>query len=200
MSRRLTRSYYIVSIAMFSALAIVFDVFSDAFPLRAPWGMKVDFVGTMWVLSYFLYGLSVAFPVSVITTLYIIFGPTPTGFVGGVMKFIATIPMFLIPELVSYLPFFKKRSAQIFSGLFVVIGVCFLASVVRLLVATTANLYWAIPTFYNMTPEQALSYFGGLWALIVYIAGFNVLQGIVDIVVSWFLAFKFKLSMMYGTW
>ena len=155
MSRKLTRSYYIVSVAMFSALAIIFDVFSDAFPLRVPWGMKVDFVGTIWVLSYFMHGVSVAFPVSAITVLYIIFGPTPTGLVGGVMKFIATIPMFLVPTLISYLFFFSNRRANIFEKPLVIIGVCALASVVRLLVAIIVNLYWAIPTFYGMTPEQA---------------------------------------------
>ena len=65
MSKKLTKSYLIMSIAILAALAVVLDVFSDALPLRVIWGMKIDFVGTVWVLSYFLYGLSVAFPVSV---------------------------------------------------------------------------------------------------------------------------------------
>ena len=51
MSRKLSKSYLVVSIAMLSALAIVFDVLSDMLPLRAPWGMKIDFVGTVWILS-----------------------------------------------------------------------------------------------------------------------------------------------------
>ena len=201
MSRKLTKSYYIVSIAMLSALAIVFDVFSDAFPLRVVWGMKVDFVGTMWVLSYFLYGLSVAFPVSVITSLYItIF--MPTGFVGATMKFIATIPMFLVPALVSYLPFFSSRSARNFNNVFLIVGVVILGNAVRLLVATTMNYYWAIPLWTGIPTNMIVDVmFGGsIMAFITFVAGLNVLQGIVDIFIPWLIAFKFKLSTMYGTW
>jgi len=49
MSRKLSKSYFLVS---------------------ARWGIKIDFVGTVWVLSYFLYDKPVAFPVSAITALY----------------------------------------------------------------------------------------------------------------------------------
>jgi riboflavin transporter FmnP len=182
-----------------SSLAIIFDVLSDTLPLRVPWGMKIDFVGTVWVLSYFLYGLSAAFPVSAITTLYIVVF-MPTGFVGGVMKFVATVPMFLVPALVSHLPFFSNRSAKIFERPLTITGLCILANVVRLIVATTMNLYWAIPIWFGMTPEQVLTYFGGIVPLVVFVAGMNVVQGAVDIFVSWFLAFKLRLSTMFGAW
>jgi riboflavin transporter FmnP len=186
---------------MLSALAIVFDVFSSMLPLRVPWGMKIDFVGTVWVLSYFLYDLPVAFPVSAITTLYIALF-MPTGFVGASMKFIATTPMFLIPALVSYLPFFSNRSSKIFNNLLLTVGLGILANIVRLLVATAVNYYWAIPLWTGIATENILdTLFGGsLFAFIVFVAGLNVLQGIVDILVPWMLAFKLKLSTMYGTW
>lgn len=203
MSRKLTKSYYIVSVAMLSALAIVFDVFSDALSLRVPWGMKIDFVGTVWVLTYFLYGLSVALYVSVITTLYIIFGPTPTHFVGATMKFIATIPMFLIPALMSYLPFFSNRSSKIFNRLPLIIGLTVLANVVRLLITIPVNYYWAIPLWMGIPTDKILAlpmFNGSILAFVVYIGGMNVFQGIVDIILPWFIAFKFKLSTMYGTW
>jgi len=45
MSRNSSKSYFVVSTAILSALAILFDVMSDVFPLRTPWGMKIDFVG-----------------------------------------------------------------------------------------------------------------------------------------------------------
>lgn len=199
MSRKLTKSYYVVSIAMFAALSIVFDVFAEALPLRAPWGMQIDFVGTIWVLGYFLYGLSVALPVSVITALYIILF-TPTALVGGAMKFLATIPMFLTLALVSYLPFLHAKGAKLFNRFLTIVALCILASAIRMVVATALNLYWAIPFYYGMAPEQALAYFGGLVPLVIFVAGFNLLQGIVDIFVPWFIAFKLKLSAMYGTW
>ena len=73
----------------------------------------------------------------------------------------------------------------------------------RLIVAITVNYYWAIPLWFNIDPSEilALPMFGGsIVAFILFIASMNVLQGIVDIVVPWLLAFKFKLSMMFGTW
>jgi hypothetical protein len=41
---------------------------------------------------------------------------------------------------------------------------------------------------------------GSLWGFLVFVAGMNVLQGIVDVYVPWVLAFKLKLSTMFGTW
>jgi riboflavin transporter FmnP len=200
-SKKPTKSYFIASIAIMSALAIIFDVFSDVLPLRMPWGMKIDFVGTIWVLTYFLYGLSAASSVSVITTLFITLF-MPTGFVGGIMKFVATIPMFLVPALVSRLPFFSKHGAKLFNKTLLLVGVTFLATIVRLLVAMVANYYWAIPIWTGIPTGDILAVmFGGsILEFIIFVAGLNVLQGIIDIVVAWLLAFKFKLSSMFGTW
>jgi riboflavin transporter FmnP len=164
--------------------------------------MKIDFVGTVWVLAYFLYDLPVALPVSAITALYIAL-LMPTGPIGATMKFIATIPMFLIPAIVSYLPFFSNRSSKLFNNLFLTIGLCILANIVRLLLATAVNYYWAIPLWWGIPPDQILDneLFGGsITAFILFIAGMNVVQGIVDIVVPWVLAFKLKLSTTFGTW
>ena len=198
MSRKLSKSYFLVTVAMLSSLAIIFDLLPS---VRVPWGMKIDFVGTVWVLSFFLYGLSVALPVSIITTLYItIF--SVTGFVGASMKFIATIPMFLTPALVSYLPFFSNRSSKIFNNLPLIVGLCVLANIVRLLVTTAVNYYWAIPLWTGIPTEKLLDtmFNGSMLAFIVFVAGMNVLQGVVDILVPWMLAFKLKLSTMFGTW
>lgn len=198
MSRKLSKSYLLASIAMMSTLAIILDVLPS---VRVPWGMKIDFVGTVWVLSYFLYGLSVALPVSIITTLYItIF--SVTGFVGATMKFIATIPMFLIPALVSYLPFFSNRSSKIFNKLLLIIGVCILANVVRLVATITVNYYWAIPLWTGIPTNKILDamFNGSILGFVVFVAGMNVLQGVVDILVPWVLGFKLKLSTMFGTW
>jgi riboflavin transporter FmnP len=181
-----------------SALAIIFDLLPS---VRVPWGMKIDFVGTIWVLSYFLHGLSVALPVSILTTLYItVF--SETGFVGAAMKFIATTPMFLLPALVSYLPLFSNRSSKIFNQVLLILGAGILANIVRLLLATVANYYWAIPLWTGIATDQILeAMFGGsLWGFLVFVAGMNVLQGIVDVYVPWVLAFKLKLSTMFGTW
>jgi hypothetical protein len=121
------------------------------------------------------------------------------------MKFVATIPMFLIPALVSYLPIFSNRSSKVFNKLFLIIGLCVLANVVRLIVTIIVNYYWAIPLWTGIPTGEILEnpflgFNGSVLAFVVFVAGMNVVQGIVDLFVPWFLAFKLKLSTMFGTW
>ncbi len=198
MSRNSSKSYFVVSTAILSALAILFDVMSDTFPLRAPWGMKIDFVGVIWVLAYFLYGLKEALSVSVITAIFISM-VMPTGFLGATMKLIATIPMFVIPELISHF-YGSKRRAKMFSNIIIITISGILATIVRMVVATLLNLYWAIPLWYNIPQAEVINALGGWVALITLVAGFNVIQGIVDIFISWLLAFRFNMSEYFGTW
>jgi riboflavin transporter FmnP len=198
MSRKPSKSYFIVSTAVLSALAIIFDVTSDAFPLRTPWGMKIDFVGALWVLAFFLYGLTEALSVSIITALFIT-AFMPTGFIGATMKFIATIPMFLVPALMSHISR-SKAGAKMFNSVPVITVACISSTLVRLLAATIVNLYWAIPIYLGIPQEEVLNALGGLIPLIAFVAGMNVLQGVIDIFVSWLLAFKFKISEYFGTW
>jgi riboflavin transporter FmnP len=184
------------SIALFSTLSIIFDLIPS---IRAPWGMKVDFVGTIWVLCFYLYGLTEAFFVSSITAIYItIF--SATGFVGAAMKFIATAPMYLIPAIIAHLPFFSKREAKMFSNPLMMISAGVFATLVRLVVASLVNLYWAVPLWWGIEPSMVLPRFGGLVPFIIFVAGMNVLQSVVDSVVPWILAFKAKLSDQFGTW
>jgi riboflavin transporter FmnP len=195
MSRRLSKSYFIVSVAVMSALAIIFDLLPS---VRVPWGMKIDFVGTIWVLSYFLYGPSVALSVSMITTLYIIMFSV-TSFVGAIMKFIATIPMFLALEGLLRLPFFSKRTSTAFNKLPTILAGAALAILVRIVSCCFANYYWAVPLFVG--PDFMTNLFGdSIFAFIVYVIGMNLLQGIVDITASWFLAFKARIVNHFGTW
>jgi riboflavin transporter FmnP len=161
--------------------------------------MKIDFVGTIWVLSFYLYGLYEAFFVASITTLYITLFST-TGMVGAVMKFVATAPMFLIPAFITYLSSSSKRESKRFSRPIIILFICVIATLVRVAVASLVNLYWAIPIWWGVRPDVVLQRFGGMLPFITFVAGMNVLQGIVDSIVSWFLAFKVKLSDQFGTW
>jgi len=194
-SKKLSKSYLIASIAIMSSLAIIFDLLPA---IRVPWGMKIDFVGTIWVLSYFLYGLSVAFPVSMITTSFIIAFST-TGFIGATMKFIATIPMFLILDGLLRLPIFSKRTSKAFNKTLTILIGGALAMFVRIGVCCLANYYWAVPLWVG--PDFLTTLFGGsILAFIIYVIGMNLFQGIVDITVPWFLAFKARVVDNFGTW
>ncbi|MDH5770985.1 MAG: hypothetical protein OEZ25_06845 [Candidatus Bathyarchaeota archaeon] len=191
-----TKTYAVVTTAVLSTLSIIFEVIPS---FRIPWGMKIDFVGVVWVLAYFLYGLKEALGVSVITTLFIL-GYSPTTFVGATMKFIATLPMFLIPVGLMHSPFFSEKTSRSFNRLPVMVMMCVLATSVRLIVTSVVNLYWAIPLFWGITSDAVLEVFGGVVPFVVFVASMNLLQSIVDVVVPWILAYKFKLAEYLGTW
>lgn len=77
-----------------------------------------------------------------------------------------------------------------------------LAILTRVIVSSAANYYWAIPVFFGMPSEVVLQKMFGnsIWAFIAFVAGMNVFQGVVDIVVPWFLVFKGRLGRYFGTW
>ncbi len=193
-----SRAYFVVSVAVMSALSIAFELM-PAF--RVFWGMKIDFVGTIWVLSFFLYGLGEALYVSLITTGFILVY-SPTGFVGAAMKFIATLPMLLVTAALTYLPGFSDKTSKKYGSLNALILSAVLANTVRIVIASIINYYWAIPLFLGIPSETILdTMFGGsILGFVAFVASLNLLQGIIDIVIPWLLAFKFKLSSLFGTW
>ncbi len=195
---RQSRAYFLVSVAVMSALSIAFELM-PAF--RVFWGMKIDFVGTTWVLSFFLYGPAEAAYVSLITTLFILVY-SPTGLIGALMKFIATTPMFLIPAALSYLPILPERTSKAYGSLKALLLSAVLANLARIIITSLLNYYWAIPFFFGIPSHLVLTtMFGGsLLNFIIFVASLNVLQGIIDIVVPWLLAYKFRLANLFGTW
>lgn len=192
----LNRSYLITSTALFSTIALVMDLIPN---LRVPWGMKVDLVGTIWVLSYFLNGLISALMVSTITTFgMIVLGSS--GYIGPIMKFVATIPMFLIPEIIISLPFFKDKHSDLLGRWELLLASLFLANGVRILVTSALNLYVAIPIWWGIPPKEVLGRFGGVIGFFAFIVSLNLLQGVVDIIVPWFIGYKMRLVERFGTW
>jgi len=151
-------------------------------------------------LAFFLYGLSEALIVSILTTMFILVY-SPTGFVGAAMKLVATLPMFLIPALMLYLPFLRNRASRPFNSILVISAAGILAILARLVIASFANYYWAIPIYLGKPSDIVMKeVFGGsILTYIAWIASMNVFQGIVDILVPWFLAFKLKIAQYFGT-
>jgi len=195
--RRLSKTRLVTSIAFLLALSILFETIPS---FRVFWGMKIDFVGAVWVLAFFLYGLSEALIVSILTTMFILVY-SPTGFVGAAMKLVATLPMFLIPALMLYLPFLRNRASRPFNSILVISAAGILAILARLVIASFANYYWAIPIYLGKPSDIVMKeVFGGsILTYIAWIASMNVFQGIVDILVPWFLAFKLKIAQYFGT-
>lgn len=194
---RRSRSYFLASTAVLSALAIIAEIIPS---FRVFWGMKIDFVGVVWVLAFFLYGTAEALYVSIIATIFIL-GYSPTTFVGATMKFIATVPMFLVPGVLR-LPLSSEKSSNVFNRVLVMSTTGFLAILVRVIACSIANYYWAIPLFLGMPSDVVLqTRFGNsIWVFVVFVASMNVLQGVIDILAPWFLAFRLGLREHFGTW
>jgi riboflavin transporter FmnP len=162
--------------------------------LLTPWGMQIDLVAIPWMICWIIFGLKPALLSLLISAPLIGFvGPFAGGAIGAIMKPLATIWMFLIPAIFAWKLGGTKQLLEN-KRLFVLAGA--LALIVRAAVTVLANFYFALPFFFNMTPETiigmfsdpaALSFFGnwlgviGLGAYIAEVAFWNTIQGIIDL-------------------
>lgn len=162
-----------------------------------PWGMAIDLVAVPWVICYFVFGFESALVCSLISlpTVGLVGGG---GFVGAIMKFVASIWMFVIPTAL-VLKIREGRYAIVKRALiFVLVSIG--AIVIRDLVAVLFNFYFAIPVFFGISIEEGASWvvgvseaflkglFGELNLLLTFaliIAFWNTLQGAIDLVISW---------------
>lgn len=154
--------------------------------IKTQWGMWIDIVAVPWIMAYFLFGMKggliVSFVGSIIITLV-----APDTWLGASAKFIATVPMFFI--LYASTLIFKKKINQfkrlksIFLPILIAIGI-------RGILMFFFNYYFALPIWIpGKTPTQLMAIFP--WYIII---GINAAQGIIDVIFSWTLVFKYKLS------
>jgi len=91
----------ITIVALFSALCAVLEI--SPLKIATQWGMKIDLVAVPILMAFFLFGFRVALETSIVMffALSII---SPAGFIGATMKWMATVPMFIVPTLLSMKP------------------------------------------------------------------------------------------------
>lgn len=177
--------YRYVSVALLAALGAVFQIVHIGVPTA--WGMWVDIVAVPILLALFLFDLKHSLAVAVLIALILTIA-APSGFIGAIMKFVATLPMFLVLGLGA-----KYRGWKL-SDLKVLVVLTAIALVVRSALVVPFNYYWALPTFFNLPTEQALQFVP--WWIMV---GLNTVQGIVEVAIAWVLAYRFKLVERYGS-
>jgi riboflavin transporter FmnP len=162
-----------------------------------PWMLRIDLVAIPWMICWIIFGLKPALLCLLISAPLVGFvGPFAGGAVGAVMKPLASIWMFLIPAIFAWKVGGTKRLLEN-RRLFVLAGI--LALIIRAAVTVFVNFYFALPIFYNLTPDMiigmfssadTLSFFGnslgliGLGAYIGEVAFWNTVQGIIDLTVS----------------
>jgi riboflavin transporter FmnP len=153
---------------------------------RSPqWGMWIDVVAVSWIIAYFLFGIRLSLLVTCIGALIItLFAPDT--WLGASMKLIATVPVIL--SLFVW-QFARKKSISHYSNINKIIIPLVLGIMLRCLIVIPLNYYYAIPIWTGMTPSVAMKAIP--WFVI---AGFNIVQSIIDVILAWIIVYRFKLS------
>lgn len=149
------------------------------------WGMWIDVVSVSWIIAYFLFGAKSSLLVSAAGALVItLFAPDT--WLGASMKFVATVPMWA--SLYVWLRIRKQKQA-FYQKISHVITPLAIGLIMRCLLVIPLNYYYAIPIWTGMTPQIAMTAIP--WYII---AGFNTVQGILDVILAWVLVYRFRLS------
>lgn len=154
------------------------------------WGMWLDVVAIPWLIAFFLFGPRLALIVSLlgsgVITLF-----APETWLGAVMKFTATLPLWL--TLAAWLRLRKAQLLHYQRFNLLIIPLVF-GLVLRSSLMLPLNYYWAIPIWTGLSTDQALAIIP--WHIIVV---FNSIQALIDVAAAWLLVFKFKLY-RYASW
>ncbi len=137
--------------AVLAAISIVLQVYKVAYPTGL---IDIDLVGVPWLVATFLFGISGGFITSIIGA-FAISIVAPTAFVGGIMKFLATIIMVIVIWLVGKRFGFGKKA---------MIGAFLACLALRPVIMLLFNYYWAIPVFFHIPIDQLASTLAGVAA------------------------------------
>jgi riboflavin transporter FmnP len=128
-----------------------------------------------------------------------VLGPFAGGWVGAVMKSVASVWMFAVPALFAW-RWGGTKSLVLSKRMYVVASVA--ALLVRALVTVFFNFYFALPVFFNMTSNDIIQFFNfsqsflglslglvGLGAFVGEVAFWNTVQGVIDIYAAYVIGF-----------
>jgi len=115
------------------------------------------------------------------------------------------VPIAVLLALAYLITHVKEESTVDLSSPRLAVAVLLLAVIIRGIVATIANLYFAGPVFFHISPEDfigllqsiELPFIGGSgwWFLIFF---WNAVQGAIEFGIAWMLAYRFGLARRYA--
>lgn len=181
-------SYEITACAALAAISAALQVVHVGW--LSPWGMWIDLVAISWMIAYFLYGGRSAFVVSIVGALIITF-IAPSTWLGAMMKWLATMPMFLVPLVMQKVSRLKLKDFRKPSLLVLAIVA---AVLLRGAIVIPVNYHFAIPIWTGWTTAEAMNHIP--WWIMF---GMNAIQGVLEVLVAWLLVFRFKLD-RFATW
>lgn len=153
------------------------------------WGMWIDIVAVSWIIAFFLYGVRISLLVSLLGALIItLFAPDT--WLGAVMKWTATLPMWLS---LYFWMFTRKKTLSSYGKLSTLLVPILAGVAIRIVLVLPLNYFFAIPIWTGMTTQQA-------WQAIpwIVIAIFNAVQGILDVILAWLVVYKFRINRFAG--
>ena len=188
------RSVEVAGAAVLAAISVVLQIVPPIF--LTPWFMRIDLVAVPWVVAWIIFGykaslLSLAISIPLVGVL----GPFAGGWVGAIMKAMASIWMIVVPAAFAY----KLTTQRIVSSKVLFTVVALTAIAIRAVATVFLNLYFAIPVFFGMTFSQIIEFFSnpifqsffglslglvGIWAAVGEIAFWNTVQGLLDLYLS----------------
>ncbi len=200
MSRADSKAFKISLVAFMIALCAILELVNRALPLRVPWGMSIDFVALPVMIAFLILGTRYSIVTGLgMYAILLVFGFA--GFVGGTMKFFATLPMVLVLGALMLTPL-KNREwpSMTYRSIPKYVLAAAIAVIARCAVASAVNYFWAIPIFFSMPIDQVIEsfFFGSIWGFITFVSGMNITQGVLDLVVAWIVVFGFGVGKRFA--
>ena len=185
------RPVEVAGAAVLAAVSVILQMLPPIF--LTPWFMRIDLVAVPWILAWIIFGFKASL-LSLIISIPIVgvLGPFAGGWVGAVMKAMASIWMIVVPACFAL----RYGVGRMLSSR-LLYGVSALTAILVRGVATVfLNLYFAIPVFFGMTLSQIIEFFSnptfqsffglslglvGIWAAVGEIFFWNAVQGVIDL-------------------
>jgi riboflavin transporter FmnP len=174
----MNRVKLLVTAGMLAGLSVLLQV-SPLF-VETPWGMQVDLVAVPWLVASMFLGLFGGLATSSVSALVIAL-VAKTGWIGALMKFVATLP------LVAAIGLARLKSKN--PGLKIFLVAFAGAVVARALLAIALNYYFAMPIWLGKTTEELFAVIPLWW---IYLP--NTIQSVLEFSVAWLLVFRTKLK------
>ena len=163
---------------VFAALSIAMSPIAFMLP-RVGWGQAIiDPVSLPWMFCFFLFGLSSGVMCAIIGALALFFfDPTAIPFLGPLWKFLATLPLMIVPYVLQRS--FKRERRE-----FATFRSYALASIPAIVVRG-AMMPPLVLLYFSLFFGSWWEFHGGLVVVAATIAALNALQSVVDVGVPW---------------
>jgi riboflavin transporter FmnP len=196
------KTIQIAGAAIFGALSVVISALTTPIIPRIPgWGMAIfDPVSIIWIICFLIFGPIAGLLCCAIGAFgLLLFDPTG---IGPLFKFIATIPLVIIPTLV--LKLFKRKERELNSPKlkntknYAFTGI--LALIVRIVLMIIANVIFFM-FFANLFEWAEAPGTIQAWIFIIIFAiVVNAYQGALDLIIPYLLVYKTDLDEKFEIW